>query len=127
MDPGTAILQEILIPVQRPIQTRRGYLQGVWARGRVVDIEQISQLVADLCAIIYGDAPFAIHVDPHQPVRPHLQTLYQNQLHPFGCEKRFGQFPDLFRMSLHASIPSPGKKKWAEAHSSKPADDFRVS
>jgi hypothetical protein len=78
-----------------------------------MDIQKIPQLVADPGAIVHCDAPFVIHVDPHQPSRLHFQAFHQNQFHPFGGEKRLRQLPDLFFMGFHQNIPSLGKKKWA--------------
>ena len=67
-----------------------------------MDVQQIPQLVADLRAIVYGDAPLPIHIDPHQPSGMHLQAFHQNQFHPLGGEQRFRELraslhPDAFR------------------------------
>src|SRR5215472_3716415 len=73
---------EMRLRPQHPVEARRGHLERIGARNRVLDVEDRRYLATHLRAVIERDALFPIDVQPQHRVRAPGAVLELDQLVP---------------------------------------------
>jgi len=87
---------KIFVSDKGPIQTRRRHLQGIRTRRKVMNIQDIAELIADCRTIVQCDPAFPVHINPDHPAGLHSNTLDLDQFETFRLQHRFCQMPDVF-------------------------------
>src|SRR5207248_6728348 len=122
--PGADEAPEVRSGAQQPVESRRGHLQRVGARDRVLDVEERGHLAADALAVIEPDARLRVDVEPQERAAVARGVIELDELVPEPREQRLEQRPQalaqLHRDRLHRIRSRPSQcrkqKKGPKAH-----------
>src|SRR5207248_2564443 len=133
--PGADEAPEVRPGAQQPVESRRGHLQRVGGRDRVLDVEERGHLAADALAVIEPDARLRVDVEPQERAAVARGVIELDELVPEPREQRLEQRPQalaqLHRDRLHRIRSRPSQcrkqKKGPKAHrkTKSPAGGFR--
>src|SRR5438874_783592 len=133
--PGADEAPEVRPGAQQPVESRRGHLQRVGGRDRVLDVEERGHLAADALAVIEPDARLRVDVEPQERAAVARGVIELDELVPEPREQRLEQRPQALaqtcRDRLHRLRSRPSQcrkqKKGPKAHrkTKSPAGGFR--